>query len=81
MGADAGEFGVVVQVHMPVHEPLGLVIFQQAVERLKPHVGLVAAVVQAFGRGVGQQQVDAARPVGLEPEFPGTASHLFSVYW
>ena len=61
---------------MAVHEPPGLVLFQQVVEAVKPLVGLVEAVVQAACRGMGQQQVDAARAVGLEPELPHPAAHL-----
>ena len=59
---------------MSVHEPLRLVLLQQVVEAGKALMGPVIAIVQAGRRGMGQQQVDAARPVGLEPEFPGTAS-------
>lgn len=46
---------------MPVHEPLGLVLLQQVVEAGKALVGPVVAIVQASRRGMGQQQVDAAR--------------------
>ncbi len=59
---------------MPVHEPLGLVLLQQVVEAGKALVGPVVAIVQASRRGMGQQQVDAARPVGLEPEPPHPAA-------
>ena len=61
---------------MPVHEPLGLVLLQQVVEAGKALVGPVIAIVQAGRRGMGQQQVDAARPVGLEPEPPHPAAHF-----
>ena len=47
---------------MPVHEPLGLVLLQQVVEAGKALMGPVIAIVQAGRRGMGQQQVDAARP-------------------
>ena len=59
-----------------MHEPPGLVLFQQVVEAGEPLVGLIKAVVQAAGRGMGQQQVDAARAVGFEPELPHPAAHL-----
>ncbi len=45
---------------MPVDEPFRLVLVQNLVEALKAPVGTVVPVVQSLGRGVGQQQVDAA---------------------
>ena len=62
---------------MPVHEPLGLVLLQQVVEAGKTLVGPVVAIVQAGRRGMGQQQVDAARPVGRRIR----RRISFSVYW
>jgi len=59
-----------------MHEPLGPILFQQVVEADEAFVRLVKAVVDPAGRGVGQQQIDAARPVSLEPELPHPAAHL-----
>ena len=56
-GADTGQVCPIIQVHMSVDEPLGLIQVHQIVERLKPLVGLVGAVVEAGCRGMGQQDV------------------------
>ncbi len=74
--AHAGQFGIVAQVDMSVHEPLGPILLQQVVEADEALVGPVNAVVEVGRRGMGQQQIDAARPVSLEPEPPHPAAHL-----
>ena len=58
-GAYPGQLCIVIQVYVPVDEPLRLVLIQNLVEALKAPVGTVVPIVQPFGRGVGQQQVDA----------------------
>ena len=73
-GAYPGQLCIVIQVYMPVDEPFRLVLVQNLVEALKAPVGTVVPIVQSLGRGVGQQQVDAARPVCLEPEPPHPAA-------
>ena len=62
---------------MPVDEPLRLVLIQNLVEALKAPVGTVVPIVQPFGRGVGQQQVDAALFVRLMLQLVRTAAHGF----
>ena len=64
-----------------MHEPPGLVLFQQVVEAVEPLVGLVKAIVQATCRGMGQQQVDAARVVALNQSFRIRRRISRSVYW
>lgn len=59
-----------------MHEPPGLVLLHQVVEDGKALVGLVKAVVQPLGRGVGQQNVDAPHPVRFEPQPPCPPLHL-----
>ena len=60
---------------MPVHEPGRLVFVQQLIEAHKALVGAVGAVVQAAGRGMSEQDVDAAHLVRLQPEFACPAAH------
>ena len=60
---------------MPVDEPFRLVLVQNLVEALKAPVGTVVPIVQPLGRGVGQQQVDAAPFVHLMLQLVHTAAH------
>ena len=62
---------------MPVDEPFRLVLVQNLVEALKAPVGTVVPIVQSLGRGVGQQQVDAAPFVRLMLQLVHTAAHGF----
>lgn len=66
---------------MPVHEPLGPVLLQQVVEAGKALVGPVVAIVQAAGRGMGQQQVDAAARWALNQSRRTRRRISRSVYW
>ena len=61
---------------MPVDEPFRLVLVQNLVEARKAHVGTVVPIVQPLGRGVGQQQVDAAPFVHLMLQLVRTAAHV-----
>lgn len=66
---------VIAQMDMPVDEPAGLVFVQDTIEALEASVRGVGAIVEAVGRGVGQQQVDATRPVSLELQPGGPPLH------
>ena len=74
-GAYPGQLCIVIQVYVPVDEPFRLVLVQNLVEALKAPVGTVVPVVQSLGRGVGQQQVDAAPFVRLMLQLVHTAAH------
>lgn len=81
VGAHPGQIGIIAQVDMPVHEPLGLVLLQQVVEAGKALVGPVIAIVQAGRRGMGQQQVDAAARWALNQSRRIRRRISCSVYW
>ena len=75
-GAHARQLGIIVQVHMPVYEPLRLVFVHQIVEAFKPLVGAVCTIIQARCRRMGQQQIDASHLMSPARELVRTAAHF-----
>lgn len=80
-GAHPGQLCIVVQVHMPVHEPLRLKLIQQRVEALKAFVGVVGVVVQtAAGEWVNSRSMPPAL-WALRRSLRTRPLISFSVYW
>ena len=75
MHIGAGQ-GTVIQMHVAVDKAAGGVFVHQLVETLEPPVGQVLAVVQAPGRGVGQQDIEPAAAQQLITHTLHAAGHL-----